>query len=77
MPVSVNHHMVSYGDRPNDYDSGIKILRNKFGAIHQSVTPNKEREPYTLLLDTSRTVTIIADYGDIIIRGNLRSLRLV
>ncbi|KAE9395158.1 G-alpha-domain-containing protein [Gymnopus androsaceus JB14] len=78
--VRLNHHMVSYGDRPNDYDSVSKYFRNKFGAIHQSVTPNKERELYihlTAVTDTSRTVTIIADVRDIIIRGNLRSLRLV
>jgi hypothetical protein len=59
----LNQHMASYGDRPNDYDSisncalpcgWFRILlssrsdfRNKFGALHQSYTPNRERELYS------------------------------
>ena len=60
--------MVSYGDRPNDYDSVSKCesvvcllhpvsplnlssafpldFIRKFGAIHHSYTPNKERDLY-------------------------------
>ncbi|KAK7026128.1 hypothetical protein VNI00_015703 [Paramarasmius palmivorus] len=78
--VRLNEHMISYGDRPNDYDSVSKYMRNKFGAIHQSYTPNKERELYihfTSVTDTRRTATIIADVRDIIIRGNLKDLKLV
>ena len=61
--VRLNQHMVSYGDRPNDYDSISNCLfycdidktsfhlhpdfRNKFGALHQSYTPNRERELYS------------------------------
>ncbi|KAF9067278.1 guanine nucleotide binding protein, alpha subunit [Rhodocollybia butyracea] len=78
--VRLNHHMVSYGDRPNDYDSVSKYFRNKFGAIHQSATPNKERELYihlTAVTDTRRTATIIGDVRDIIVRGNLKQLKLV
>ncbi|KAJ3864905.1 guanine nucleotide binding protein, alpha subunit [Lentinula novae-zelandiae] len=78
--VRLNAHMVSYGDRPNDYDSVSKYFRNRFGAIHQAATPNKERELYihlTAVTDTRRTGTIIADVRDIIIRGNLRTLKLV
>ncbi|KAF8963893.1 guanine nucleotide binding protein, alpha subunit [Flammula alnicola] len=78
--VRLNQHMISYGDRPNDYDSVSKYFRNKFGVIHQSYTPNKERELYihfTAVTDTRRTVTIIAAVRDIIIKGNLRNMRLV
>ncbi|KAF5345186.1 hypothetical protein D9758_009707 [Tetrapyrgos nigripes] len=78
--VRLNEHMVSYGDRPNDYDSVSKYFKNKFAAIHHSVTPNKERELYTHLTsvtDTRRTATIICDVRDIIIKDNLRNLRLV
>jgi guanine nucleotide-binding protein alpha-1 subunit len=125
--------MVSYGDRPNDYDSVSKCkhlrhfffpnslilvtdFKNKFAAIHHSVTPNKERELYsefyskwphnlaerflvhlTSVTDTRRTATIIGDgestfqqyisdfptlidfylVRDIIIKSNLRNLKLV
>ncbi|EEB95776.1 hypothetical protein MPER_05202 [Moniliophthora perniciosa FA553] len=78
--VRLNEHMISYADRPNDYESVSKYMRNKFGAIHQSYTPNKERELYihfTSVTDTRRTATIIADVRDIIIRGNLKGLKLV
>ncbi|KAF9535709.1 G-alpha-domain-containing protein [Crepidotus variabilis] len=78
--VRLNHHMISYGDRPNDYDSVSKYFRNKFGVIHQSYTPNKERELYihfTSVTDTRRTHTIISTVRDIIIKGNLRNMRLV
>jgi len=78
--VRLNHHMISYGDRPNDYDSVSKYFRNKFGVIHQSYTPNKERELYihfTAVTDTRRTHTIISTVRDIIIKGNLRNMRLV
>ncbi|KAJ3784066.1 guanine nucleotide binding protein, alpha subunit [Lentinula aff. detonsa] len=78
--VRLNEHMLSYHDKPNDYESVSKYFRNKFGAIHQSMTPNKERELYihlTAVTDTRRTGTIIANVRDIIIRGNLKTLRLV
>lgn len=78
--VRLNHHMVSYGDRPNDYDSVSKYFIRKFGAIHHSYTPNKERDLYphlTAVTDTRRTSMIIANVRDIIIKGNLRSMRLV
>ncbi|TFK60637.1 G-alpha-domain-containing protein [Pluteus cervinus] len=78
--VRLNQHMVSYGDRPNDYDSVSKYFRNKFGALHQTYTPNKERELYihfTAVTETQRTQTIISTVRDIIIKGNLRNMRLV
>ena len=62
--VRLNQHMVSYGDRPNDYDSISNCafhsgpvwtiphshpdFRNKFSALHQSYTPNRERELYSM-----------------------------
>ncbi|KAF8913167.1 guanine nucleotide binding protein, alpha subunit [Gymnopilus junonius] len=78
--VRLNQHMISYGDRPNDYESVSKYFRNKFGVIHQSYTPNKERElyiHYTSVTDTGRTSVIISSVRDIIIKGNLRNMRLV
>ncbi|KAF9011208.1 guanine nucleotide binding protein, alpha subunit [Cyathus striatus] len=78
--VRLNKHMMSYGDRPNDFDSIAKYFRNKFGAIHQSFTPNKERELYiefTTVTDTRKTATIIATVRDIIIKQNIRNMRLI
>ncbi|KAF9486542.1 G-alpha-domain-containing protein [Pholiota conissans] len=78
--VKLNQFMISYGDRPNDYDSVLKYFRSKFGVIHQTFTPNKERElyiHYTAVTDTRRTATIIFTVRDIIIKGNLRNMKLV
>ncbi|KAF7303135.1 hypothetical protein MKEN_01277200 [Mycena kentingensis (nom. inval.)] len=78
--VRLSHHMISYGDRPNDYDSVSKYFRNKFGALHHAVTPNKERELYihlTAVTDTRRTATIISNVRDIIIKSNLKMMKLV
>ncbi|KAF8644243.1 hypothetical protein AX16_008598 [Volvariella volvacea WC 439] len=78
--VKLNQHMPSYGDRSNDYKSVSHYFRNKFGALHQSFTPNRERElfiHFTTVTDTTRTQVIIHAVRDIIIKCNLRSLRLV
>ncbi|TFK42062.1 guanine nucleotide binding protein, alpha subunit [Crucibulum laeve] len=78
--VRLNQHMISYGDRPNDYDSVSKYFRTKFSALHHTYTPNKERELYvhlTAVTDTRKTAVIISSVRDIIIKGNLRNMRLV
>jgi guanine nucleotide-binding protein subunit alpha len=78
--IRLNQYMVSYGDRPNDYESVSRYFRNKFGALHQSFTPNKDRELYihlTAVTDTKRTATIITDVRDFIVKGNLKSMALV
>ncbi|KIK71535.1 hypothetical protein GYMLUDRAFT_211852 [Collybiopsis luxurians FD-317 M1] len=62
--VHLNEYMLSYGDRPNDYNSVSKYFRHKFGTTHYSVTSNKDREPYihfTTVIDIRRTGDIIAD----------------
>ncbi|KAJ7483231.1 guanine nucleotide binding protein, alpha subunit [Mycena latifolia] len=78
--VRLSHHITSYGDRPNDYDSVSKYFRNEFGALHDAVTPNEERELYiylTAVTDQRRTATIISNVRDIIIKGNLKTVKLV
>ena len=74
--VRLNQHMISYGDRPNDYDSvstcnrlsiykiwwcltlSLLDFRHKFGVIHQSYTPNKERELYSTFNTTTLALSI-------------------
>jgi guanine nucleotide-binding protein subunit alpha len=78
--VRLKDHMISYGDRLNDYESVSKYFRNKFGALHQSHTPNRERELFihlTSVTDTRRTFTIISNVRDIIVKSNLKNLSLV
>ncbi|EPT03825.1 hypothetical protein FOMPIDRAFT_150339 [Fomitopsis schrenkii] len=78
--VRLTHHMTSYNDRPNDYESVSKYFRNKFGAMHHHYTPNKARECYvhfTSVTDTRNTQTIISNVRDIILTGNLKSSSLM
>ncbi|KAK7063939.1 guanine nucleotide binding protein, alpha subunit [Favolaschia claudopus] len=78
--VRLNHYMISYSDRSNDYDSVSKYFRNKFAALHHAATPNKDRELYihlTAVTDTRRTATIISNVRDIIIKSNLKTMKLV
>jgi hypothetical protein len=69
----VSQYMLSYGDRPNEYEAVSKCesrwnqktrigfadarlppltadFRNKFGALHQTYTPNKERGLFSAFL---------------------------
>ncbi|KAF8079167.1 guanine nucleotide binding protein, alpha subunit [Lyophyllum atratum] len=78
--VRLNQHMVNYGSRANDYVSVSNYFRTKFGALHQTSTPNKGRECYihlTAVTDPRKTAMIISTVRDIIIKVNLRNMRLV
>lgn len=78
--VRLSHYMTSYGDRPNDYEAVAKYFKNKFIALHQSYSPNHEREIYwhlTAVTDTGRTTSIIANVRDIILRDDLRDVKLL
>ncbi|KAI0081525.1 G-alpha-domain-containing protein [Panus rudis PR-1116 ss-1] len=78
--VRLSHHLPSYQNRPNDYGSVSEYFRNKFGAVHQSYTPNRGRELYihfTSVVDTRRTSVIIYNVRDMILTGNLRSSALM
>lgn len=78
--VRLRDHMPHYGDRPNDYDNVSKYFYNKFGALHQEFSANRDRElkiHFTSVTDTRRTAIIIKNVRDIIITTNLKSLRLM
>ncbi|KAI0319948.1 guanine nucleotide binding protein, alpha subunit [Amylostereum chailletii] len=78
--VKLNAHLLTYGDRPNNYESVSKYLRNKFGLIHQQSSPNQNRElfiHFTAVTDTRRTSTIISNVRDIIVRENLKDSKLL
>jgi len=54
--------MTSYGDRPNSFESIARYFQSKFAAMHQSMTPNPERDLYihlTSVIDTQATKKII------------------
>ncbi|KAI0370109.1 G-alpha-domain-containing protein [Pilatotrama ljubarskyi] len=77
--VRLVHHMPSY-NQPNDYKSVSQYFRYRFGAMHQSLSPNKERQlsiHLTCVTDTRRTHTIISSVRDSILTANLRSSSLM
>ncbi|KAF8521927.1 guanine nucleotide binding protein, alpha subunit [Hysterangium stoloniferum] len=78
--VRLNQYMTSYGDRPNDHESVSKYFRNKFLALNHSYSPNSDREVYlhlTAVTDTRRTSSIITSVRDIILRDDLRDVKLL
>ncbi|THH04740.1 hypothetical protein EW145_g5299 [Phellinidium pouzarii] len=78
--VSLAHHMVSYGNRLNDYVSVSNYFKKKFKALHQSHTPNTSRELYihlTSVTDKHKTSLIISSVRDVILRQNLQNSRLM
>ncbi|RDX44290.1 G-alpha-domain-containing protein [Lentinus brumalis] len=77
--VRLAHHMPSY-NRPNDYETVSQYFRNRFGAMHQSLTPNKSRDLFihlTSVTDTRKTHMIISNVRDIILTANLKSSSLM
>ncbi|KAI0652730.1 G-alpha-domain-containing protein [Trametes meyenii] len=77
--VRLVHHMPSY-NRPNDYETVRQYFRNRFGAMHQSLTPNKDRELFihlTSVTDTQKTHTIISRVRDSILTANLKQSSLM
>ncbi|KAI5116845.1 hypothetical protein M0805_006077 [Coniferiporia weirii] len=78
--VSLVYHMVSYRDRPNDYESVSSYFKNKFRALHLSHTPNRSRELFvhlTSVTDKHKTSIIISSVRDLILRQNLQQSRLM
>ncbi|PIL31109.1 hypothetical protein GSI_05805 [Ganoderma sinense ZZ0214-1] len=87
--VRLNHYMPSY-NRPNDYETVSQSyslawswntdFRNRFGAMHQQLTPNKSREliiHLTSVVDTRKTHMIISNVRDMILTANLKSSSLM
>ncbi|KAI0275481.1 G-alpha-domain-containing protein [Gloeopeniophorella convolvens] len=78
--VQLKNHLITYGDRPNDYESVSKYLRNKFGLLHNQSTTNREREffiHYTAVTDKEKTAQIISSVREAILRINLKTLKLM
>ncbi|CCM00780.1 uncharacterized protein FIBRA_02822 [Fibroporia radiculosa] len=64
--IRLAKYIVSYGNRPNDYETTSTYLRRKFAQIHQDRSP--EPRPFychfTNVIDTKSTRLILADVQD-------------
>ncbi|THG94874.1 hypothetical protein EW026_g6679 [Hermanssonia centrifuga] len=77
--IHFGHYIVSYGNRPNDYESTSSYLKKKFNQIHKEHSP--ETRPFychfTTVTDTKATSLILADVQDTIVRRQLQDSKLV
>ncbi|KAF8843728.1 guanine nucleotide binding protein, alpha subunit [Paxillus ammoniavirescens] len=77
--LRVSKYILSYGDRPNEYESVVQYFRVHFLQVHRRNNENR-RVLYTHLTnvtDTKATQSIIGNVRDSIFRGYLQSAALV
>ncbi|TFK39288.1 guanine nucleotide binding protein, alpha subunit [Crucibulum laeve] len=77
--IKLSDHVVSYGDRPNDFENTSTYLRRKFAGIMKQSSPSS-RVFYchlTAVTDTKSTKGIISNVKDMIMRQNLAVTNLI
>lgn len=77
--LRVSKYILSYGDRPNEYEPVVNYFRAHFLQVHKRNNENR-RVLYTHLTnvtDTKATQSIIENVRDSIFRGYLQSAALV
>jgi len=75
-----SNFVVSYGKRPNDYESITSYLRKKFAAVlfkYQSTVPRVFYCHFTSVIDTKTTHHLLINVKDMVIRQSLQSSNLV
>ncbi|EPS98032.1 hypothetical protein FOMPIDRAFT_1031729 [Fomitopsis schrenkii] len=77
--IRLAKYIVSYGNRPNDYENTSAYLKRKFAQIHKERSP----EPrmfychFTTVTDTKATQHILADVQDTVIVRSLKDSSLI
>jgi len=74
-----SHSVVSYGERPNNYESITSYLRKKFAVLHKHQSP-RTRVFYchfTSVIDTKATHHILTNVKDMVIRQSLQTSNLL
>ncbi|KAI0263033.1 guanine nucleotide binding protein, alpha subunit [Gloeopeniophorella convolvens] len=76
--IRLARYVKSYDDRPNDMETASKYFRGKFSAVQRtySPVPRKFYGYCTSVTETTTTAGILASVRDIVLRQNLRSVRL-
>ncbi|KII91164.1 hypothetical protein PLICRDRAFT_696280 [Plicaturopsis crispa FD-325 SS-3] len=72
-------YIVSYGNRPNDFESASNYLKKKFGSIYkeQSRQPRPFYYHLTSVTNTKTTVLVLQNVQDIVLRRNLQEVQLI
>ncbi|KAI0044312.1 G-alpha-domain-containing protein [Auriscalpium vulgare] len=76
--IQLSRYVRSYGDRANDMETASKYFRGKFSAIQRvfSPAPRKFYGFCTSVTDIQTTAGILASVRDIVLRQNLRQIKL-
>lgn len=77
--IKLAKYIVSYGDRPNDFESTSTYLRRKFAQIHKDHSPQKRGfySHFTSVVDIEATTKILVDVQEMVLRANLRGTGLI
>ncbi|KAL7284102.1 hypothetical protein ACG7TL_001382 [Trametes sanguinea] len=76
--IQFGQYIISYGNRPNDYDNTSAYMRRKFGQIHREYSPQARTFycHFTSVTDTKSTSTVLLDIQESIIYQNFKSVSL-
>ncbi|KDQ20472.1 hypothetical protein BOTBODRAFT_142043 [Botryobasidium botryosum FD-172 SS1] len=78
--IQVTKYVPSYGDRPNQFEAVMKYFKTKFDSVRKQSPVISERPVFThftSVIDTKTTASIIGHVGDMLIRENLKSSKLL
>nr|WBU87317.1 G-alpha-domain-containing protein [Ganoderma boninense] len=76
--ILFGQYIISYGGRPNDYDSTSSYMRRKFGQIHKEYSPQARKFycHFTSVTETKSTSEVLVNIQEMIIMSNLQSIAL-
>jgi len=77
--IRLGKYVISYGDRPNDFEHASVYLRRKFHNIHQEHSPTARTfySHFTSVTDTKTTGVILENVTDMVVRANLKNSSLI
>ncbi|KAI0372073.1 G-alpha-domain-containing protein [Pilatotrama ljubarskyi] len=76
--IPFGQYIISYGNRPNDYENTSSYMRRKFGQIHREYSPQARAFycHFTSVTDTKSTSEVLVNIQESIITANLKSISL-
>ncbi|KAI0360554.1 G-alpha-domain-containing protein [Trametes cingulata] len=76
--IQFGQYIISYGNRPNDYENTSSYMRRKFGQIHREYSPQARVFycHFTSVTDTKSTSEVLVNIQESIITANLKSISL-
>ncbi|KAF9476380.1 guanine nucleotide-binding protein alpha-4 subunit [Pholiota conissans] len=77
--IRFGHYVVSYGERPNDYESTSTYIKKKFGHLFRQYSPQQRifYSHLTSMTDAHSTQQILINVKDMVIREMLQQSSLV